>query len=69
MLNFFLIMGAVCIVISGIFIGAWTNGEQQRADFFSETTNHRSFRTNIAMILGLIGIISFAISGAIYLFS
>ncbi|MET1178232.1 hypothetical protein ABG775_09705 [Peribacillus simplex] len=28
----------VSIVISGVFIGAWTGGQQQRAKFHSETS-------------------------------
>ncbi|MGM1032970.1 DUF5316 family protein [Peribacillus frigoritolerans] len=32
----FLIVGIVSIVISGVFIGAWIDGQQQRANFHSE---------------------------------
>ncbi|MDP4164624.1 MAG: DUF5316 family protein [Bacillota bacterium] len=66
MFQLFLIVGSVGIIISGVFIGAWTNGDRQRANFYSETTEHRSFRTKIALISGLIGIIAFVISGVIY---
>ncbi|MBR8643899.1 hypothetical protein KEH51_01425 [[Brevibacterium] frigoritolerans] len=38
MFQFFLIVGIVSIVISGVLIGAWTGGQQQRANFHSETT-------------------------------
>ncbi|KAB2331320.1 DUF5316 family protein [Bacillus mesophilum] len=67
MVQLFLIMGILCILISGIFIGAWTDGKQQRANFHSETEEHRDFRTKIAMYAGLAGVISLAISGFIYL--
>ncbi|MFJ7941775.1 DUF5316 family protein [Peribacillus sp. NPDC096622] len=66
MFQFFLIVGIVGIVISGIFIGAWTGGQQQRANFHSETAKNRSFRTKIAFISGLIAVISLGISGLIY---
>ena len=64
--QFFLIVGIVGIVISGIFIGAWTDGDHQRVNFYTETTEDRSFRTKIALIAGLIGIIALIISGVIY---
>lgn len=66
MFNFFLIVGIVSIVISGIFIGAWTDGQQQRGNFHSETTKHRSFRTKISLFTGLLGLISLGITGLIY---
>ncbi len=64
--QFFLIIGIVGILLSGIFIGAWTNGQQQRANFHSETQKHRDFRTKIALYSCLIGIISLGISAIIY---
>ncbi len=67
MFQFFLIVGFIGIIISGIFIGAWTNGQQQRANFHSETEEHRGFRTKISLYAGLIGILSLGISAIIYL--
>lgn len=66
MVNFFMIIGVIGIIISGIFIGAWTSGQQQRANFHSETKEHRHFRTKVAIVSGLIGLISFGIAGLIY---
>ena len=66
MLKLFLIAGVIGIIISGIFIGAWTDGQQQRANFHSETDDHRSFRTKIATTSGLVGLISLGIAGLIY---
>jgi hypothetical protein len=66
MIQLFLIVGVVGIVISGIFIGAWTDGQQQRANFHSETVKHRNFRTKIALCSGLAGVISLGIAGLIY---
>ncbi|MCT8138434.1 hypothetical protein H1D32_12175 [Anaerobacillus sp. CMMVII] len=66
MVKAFLIIGVIGILLSGIFIGAWTNGPQQRANFHSETEEHRGFRTEFALYSGLIGLISFGISAIIY---
>ncbi|MGG1397501.1 DUF5316 domain-containing protein [Bacillus salipaludis] len=66
MFQFFLIVGIVCIIISGIFMGAWVDGDRQRGNFYSETPEDRNFRTRIGLISGLVGIIAFLISGLIY---
>ncbi|MGE7596063.1 DUF5316 family protein [Peribacillus frigoritolerans] len=47
-------------------MGAWTGGQQQRANFHSESERHRNFRTKIAFFSGLIGVISLGITGLIY---
>ncbi|MCQ6281994.1 DUF5316 family protein [Bacillus sp. EB600] len=59
-------IGIICIVVSGIFLGGWTSGDQQRANFHSETSSHRRFRTNIAWWSGLFGIMFLAISVFLY---
>ena len=66
MLKIVLIIGVISIIISGIFIGAWTTGEQQRANVHSETEDHRHFRTKMAMVTGAVGLIAFGIAGVIY---
>ncbi|RDW14989.1 DUF5316 family protein [Oceanobacillus chungangensis] len=66
MLKFFLIIGGIGILISAIFLGVMTDGQQQRANFHSETEEHRSFRTKIASYAGLIGIASLGIAALIY---
>ena len=66
MLKFFSIVGVIGIIISGIYIGAWTDGQQQRANFHTETYEDRKFRTNIAMISGLVGLLSLGIAGLLY---
>lgn len=68
MFKFFLIIGVIGIIISGIFLGVWTNGQQQRANFHSETEEHRSVRTKISMYSGMVGVISLGISAIIYFF-
>ncbi|MFJ7637752.1 DUF5316 family protein [Peribacillus sp. NPDC097224] len=68
MLKLFMIIGVVGISLSGIFIGAWTTGPEQRANFHSETSEHRQFRTKIALYSGLIGLLSLGIAGLIWYF-
>jgi FtsZ-interacting cell division protein ZipA len=68
MFKFFLIIGVIGIITSGIFMGVWTNGQQQRANFHSETEEHRNVRTKISMYSGVIGVISLGISAIIYFF-
>jgi len=65
-LKFFLIVGVIGILISGIFIGAWTSGQQQRANFHSETDDDRNLRTKIGIISGLIGLVSLGVAVLIY---
>jgi hypothetical protein len=64
--KFFLIVGVVGILISGVSIGAWTDGQQQRANFYTETTKDRHSRTKIGLYTGLGGLISLGIAGLIY---
>ncbi|WP_123914529.1 DUF5316 family protein [Bacillus sp. FJAT-42376] len=66
MTQFFLYAGIVCIIISGMAIGAWVHGDRQRANFFSETKEHRNTKTRVAMYSGLAGIICLGISGLIW---
>ncbi|PLR83525.1 hypothetical protein CVD25_01210 [Bacillus canaveralius] len=68
MMKLFLIVGIVGIMISGICIGAWIDGQQQRANYYSETTEQRKVRTKVGIYAGLIGMICLGISGLIYFF-
>jgi hypothetical protein len=47
MLTFCLTVGIIGIIISGVSMGVWTDGQQQRANFHSETKQHRDSRTKI----------------------
>ncbi|MFY0521335.1 DUF5316 family protein [Lysinibacillus sp. UGB7] len=69
MLNFFIILGVICIIISGLSIGAWTNGGDQRGNYHSETVEHRSFRTKLGAYSAVIGVISLLIAGLVYFLS
>ncbi|WP_417898319.1 DUF5316 family protein [Bacillus haimaensis] len=66
MLQAFLIIGIIGIVISGVFLGVWTSGQQQRANYHSETTVHRSFRTKIGLFSGLLGLVSLGIAALLF---
>ncbi|KOO44293.1 DUF5316 family protein [Priestia koreensis] len=66
MLTVLLIIGGIGIVISGLFIGVWTGGQQQRANFHSETNAHQNYRTKIAIVSGGVGVISFGLAGLVY---
>ncbi|MFJ7859214.1 DUF5316 family protein [Peribacillus sp. NPDC097206] len=68
MLKLFEIIGVVGICLSGIYLGAWNSGSEQRANFHSETPEHRQFRTKIALYSGLIGLLSLGIAGLIWYF-
>ncbi|MEC5272299.1 MULTISPECIES: DUF5316 domain-containing protein [Bacillaceae] len=69
MLKFSFIAGIVFIVISAIFSGAWVDGQQQRANFYSETKGHRDLRMKIASYSGYIGIVFLIIAACLYFFS
>ncbi|WP_110926617.1 DUF5316 family protein [Bacillus massiliglaciei] len=67
MVKLFILAGAISILISGIFIGAWTGGQRERGHFHSETNEHRKFRTRIGMIFGVIGLLFLAAAGMAYI--
>ena len=61
-----MVIGTVAIVISGIFSGAWTSGMQARANFATETKEHRDQRNKFGLYTGVIGLIAFSIAGLIW---
>ncbi|MDQ0217837.1 hypothetical protein ELQ35_13730 [Peribacillus cavernae] len=61
-----LITGVVLIAFSGIFLGAWVSGDQQRGNFYSETKENRFLRTKISLWSGGLGLLCLAIWGLIY---
>jgi len=63
MIQLFLIVGIIAIVISGIFLSVWTSGQQQRANYHSETKDHRDFRSRVGIYAGLIGLVSLGVAG------
>ncbi|MGD6779935.1 DUF5316 family protein [Sutcliffiella horikoshii] len=66
MIQLFLIIGIVAIVVSGMFLGVWTSGQQQRANYHSETKDHRDFRSRVGIYSGLIGLVSLGLAGLLF---
>ena len=66
MFNFFMMIGTVAIVISGISIGAWTSGMQARRNIETETMEHRDQRNKLGLYTGIIGLVAFSIAGLIW---
>ena len=66
MIQVFLIIGMIAIIISGLFLGVWTSGQQQRANYHSETKEHRDFRSKVGIYSGLVGVASFGIAGLLF---
>lgn len=67
MMMVFLWIGVVCLIVTGIVMGVWTDGQTQRANFHSETEEHRLFKQRVSKISGIIGLVSLGISGILYL--
>ncbi|WP_404469780.1 DUF5316 family protein [Sutcliffiella horikoshii] len=66
MIQIFLIISIISIIISGMFLGVWTSGQQQRANYHSETKDHRDFRSRVGIYAGLIGLASLGLAGLLY---
>ncbi|QHZ46488.1 DUF5316 domain-containing protein [Bacillus sp. NSP9.1] len=49
-------VGIISILVSGIFLGAFVNGDKQRANYFSETKEHRDTRTKMSINILLLGL-------------
>ncbi|WP_280770788.1 DUF5316 domain-containing protein [Salipaludibacillus daqingensis] len=46
----------ICLILAGVFSGATGSGDQNRANFHTETKKQRHERTGMAMIFVLIGL-------------
>lgn len=66
MIQAFLIIGIIAIIVSGMFLGVWTSGQQQRANYHSETKEHRDFRSKVGIYTGLIGVASLGLAGLLF---
>ena len=49
--------GIICIILSGISLNAFVSGNEQRANFHSETKESRKERSSFGIKTGVIGLI------------
>lgn len=68
-MNFFIYLGIILIFVSGLCIGAWTTGNQQRGNFYSESKQNREIKKKVATWSTLAGICSFTVAGLMYFLS
>ncbi|WIV17227.1 DUF5316 family protein [Paenibacillus polygoni] len=66
-MNFFIYLGIILILVSGLCIRSWTTDYQQRGNFNSKPTEDLDMMKKVATWSTLAGIISFAVAGLIYL--
>lgn len=66
-MSVFIWIGFISLFIAGILVGAWTNGDRQRANFHSDVSKERIMKRKLSLWLFCISLISFAIT-AIYNF-
>ena len=52
----FFYLGIILIFVSGICIGAWTTGNQQRGNFYSESNEDRKIKKKVATWSALAGV-------------
>lgn len=65
-INLFILIGMIGIGLSALTSGAFVSGVQQRANFHSETKEHRRSNFKFSLWTGLVGICALLISGIIY---
>lgn len=68
-MQWFLYLGVLCFFITGLCVGAWTSGDQQRANFHLEPKEDRKLKHKVAIWSALVGIVSFAVVGLLYFLS
>ncbi|KAA1180783.1 DUF5316 family protein [Paenibacillus sp. B2(2019)] len=66
-MRIFIYIGLAFFVISGICIGGFTTGTQQRGNFYSESKEGRKIKNKVANWSALGGVLSLAIAGLVYL--
>lgn len=67
-MQFFLYLGLGLILVSGICVGAFTTGHQQRGNFYSEQKEERNMKRKVATWTAAGSIGSFALAYLIHLF-
>ncbi|PAF19219.1 hypothetical protein CHH69_17045 [Terribacillus saccharophilus] len=57
MANVLLIIGVIAVINGGIFMGALTSGQQQRANYHTESKEDRLLRLKVGRISVLVGVL------------
>ena len=65
--NIFLTLGVICFGISGVMLGAWTDGQRQRDYYEAEESERRNIRLKRSFQFTFVGILSFVLVGIIHL--
>jgi CHASE3 domain sensor protein len=66
---FFIGVGILCVILSGLSLNTFVDGNQQRANFNSETKEFRKERSSFGIKAGIFGLIFLAIGfGIQYVF-
>lgn len=67
-MNLFLYAGLGCLAIAGLLSGAFTTGDQQRSNFYTESKDDRVSREKVSIWFLLAGFVFLAVAGIVYLF-
>ena len=65
--NILLTVGIISFGISGVMLGAWTDGQRQRDYYAAEESEQRNVRLKSSLVFAVIGILSFILVGIIHL--
>jgi hypothetical protein len=66
-LQWFIYIGLVSLFVAGLCVGAWTQGGQQRGNFYSQPREDPERRNKLATWFAAVGLLLLAIAGIIYL--
>ena len=65
--NILLTVDIISFGISGVMLGAWTDGQRQRDYYEAEESKQRNVRLKSSLVFAVIGILSFILVGIIHL--
>ena len=65
--NILLTVGIISFGISGVMLGAWTDGQRQRDYYDAEENERRNIRLKRSILFAFVGILSFVLVGIINL--